>query len=158
MYFELLADLPVALGRDDPYVRTVARQRPRVTQVGCDDQPADHITCQAEAIEVYQMTGEDEVTGLGAELATRIRELTGVTLAPDKIYVDREKRLAVTNVHGVVFRLERRDLRVMRPCAFCRTEQLASPSIYTRADLGHALVGWQPVCGHCPPEDEPWDW
>jgi hypothetical protein len=83
--------------------------------------------------------------------------LTGRRLAPAAIYVDPDTAAATAAVDGMVFRLQRQDLVLMRPCVYCGQGLYASPPINNLLDLGYALDVWEPRCPDCQPED-PAEW
>ncbi len=58
---------------------------------------------------------------------------------------------------GIVFRLRRGELVLLRPCAECGLGHYENPAIGALADLGYALSAWQPACPNCAPED-PANW
>jgi hypothetical protein len=90
---------------------------------------------------------------LRAELAARMRALTGCVIPDGAITVDCDARRATATLDGVVFRLRGHDLILLRPCAHCNTGLFESPPLGTRADLGHALSGWEPYHAGCEPVD-----
>ena len=105
---------------------------------------------QDQAIATYHRTAP---TSLLVQLVARVEALTGHAVAPTAAYVDPSARLAQVAVDGVLFRWQAGTLVVLRPCAGCGSELLASPAIADPADLGHALAGWVPGGRHCPPAD-----
>jgi len=112
---------------------------------------------QAEAIAVYRQGEHETVAALGADLRRRLLALTGHLLAPNAIYVDGATQTAQAKVDGMLFRLQRQELMLIKDCAWCGQGQYASPSIANRADLGYALSVWEPHCPDCQPED-PAEW
>ncbi len=105
------------------------------------------------AIAAYHATERDEVVTLRATLASRVLAFTGYLVPPTSIVVDHETRAATVALDGVVFRLRRGDLMLVRPCASCATGELESTPLLTLADLGQALASWEPRCAHCPEGD-----
>jgi hypothetical protein len=91
------------------------------------------------------------------DLIARIAALTGHTLAPESVYVDRAARMATVTLDGIVFRLRRGELVLLRACPECGLGHYESPAIGTLADLGYTLSTWQPECRNCAPED-PINW
>jgi hypothetical protein len=108
---------------------------------------------QARALAVYQQTREHEIASLQADLAGRIHELTGCSIALNSIYVNADERRATVAVDAVIFRLRWQDLVMIKPCAKCGIGEVESPPLTSLADVGYALSAWQPRCQHCPPED-----
>jgi hypothetical protein len=108
---------------------------------------------QAGALAAYALEAGASGAQLRAELAARVRALTGYALPEDTITVDRAAQRATAALDGVVFQLRGHNLMVLRPCAHCGTGRFASPRVSSRADLGHALSGWQPYHAGCAPED-----
>jgi hypothetical protein len=108
---------------------------------------------RTRAIAANQQTEPDAIATLRAELAIRIRSLTGCTTELESIAVDPDTRTATAVMDGAVFRLVGRDLTLLRPCAYCGTGQFASPAIRSLADLGHALAVWEPLHKDCQPQD-----
>ncbi len=106
---------------------------------------------QAASVAAYSK--EVSLGGLGAELAARVQALTGCAIPVTAIMLDDNARRATTTVDGVVFRLQGRNLLLMRPCAYCGVGRFASLPIASRADLGHALSDWQPYHAGCAPAD-----
>lgn len=96
---------------------------------------------------------EPDSAALRAEMAARLRSLTGSTIAPERIHADAATGTAAAVVDGAVFRLVGQDLVLLRPCAHCGVGQFASPTIRDLADLGSALVVWKPLHDDCRPED-----
>jgi hypothetical protein len=114
-------------------------------------------TWHRRAVEAYRQTAQDEIAALPVDLIARIAALTGQTLAPESVYVDRVARLATVTLDGVVFRLRRGELVLLRACPECGLGHYESPPIGTLADLGYTLSTWQPECPNCAPED-PINW
>ncbi len=90
------------------------------------------------------------------DLARGILELTGQVVDTRSIYHDRETRTATAVVGGVVFRLRRGDLFLLRPCVYCGVRRFESFPVHDLADIGHALSVWEPRCEGCDLEDEDW--
>ena len=105
------------------------------------------------AIAAYQAAERDDVVTLRAALTSRVLAFTGYLVPPTSIFVDRETRTATVALDGVVFRLRRGDLMLVRACASCATGELESTPLVTLPDLGHALANWEPRCGNCPEGD-----
>jgi hypothetical protein len=105
----------------------------------------------ARAVAAY-MQRYDEAN-LRTTIARQVRLLTDKMPADEQIWVDVASRAASVAVDGMLFRLEQGQLLLMRPCAHCGVGQLASVSLRSEADLGHALAVWQPLHADCRPED-----
>jgi hypothetical protein len=134
-------------------------QNGRISELRRDTRaPVHAYSWQEVAIAAYQQSQEHAGFALPAELATRLRALTGRVVAPETIYVDRDAGLATTVVDGVVFRLRREQLSLLRPCVQCGIGHFESPALASRADLGYALNAWQPLCAHCPAEEDSVNW
>jgi hypothetical protein len=112
---------------------------------------------RGEAIASHRRTQREGALTQGAELASQVRRLTGLRVTPDSIYVDHETGRATVAADGSIFRLAVGTLALLRPCAYCGTGQFASPPIEDPADLGFALIAWQPLHDDCRPSD-PADW
>ncbi len=110
-------------------------------------------TWREEALAAYRHIERERPIALRMELATRVQALTGTPVAPDAVYVNREVGTATVAVARSVFRLARRELTLLRPCAYCGTGQFANPTIESLADLDYALVGWEPLHDDCQPVD-----
>lgn len=108
---------------------------------------------QSQAIAAYEQSRQTSDASLRLMLAERLRGLLGQEIDRTGIWVDRAAGLAVARVDGVLFRMERSRLMLVRPCAECGLGQLASPELRTQADLGYALSAWQPHHPACQPED-----
>jgi hypothetical protein len=119
--------------------------------------PLVHVHWQQQAISAYRHAAPHDHAALQHDLAARIASLTARQIPPATIYADPSTQRAIVALDGVVFRLERHDLAILRPCVTCGTVQIASPPIATQAELGHALAAWQPCCAHCTPADAA-DW
>lgn len=104
---------------------------------------------QSVAVEAYR----DAVNHAPSDLAARLAALTGRWIDPEDVFVDRAAGLSVAVVDGVLFRLRRKDLVVVRRCGHCGVNQFESPPIDTLDDLGYALSTWQPYCRDCEPDD-----
>lgn len=120
-------------------------------------QQATSASWQNRAVAEYARSADERSAALRHELAARVAELTSQPIAPASIYSDDAASLAVVNVGGAVFRLQDRDLTLLRPCVHCGTGQHLSAPLRTLADLGYALGPWQPRCSHCEPVD-PANW
>jgi hypothetical protein len=114
-------------------------------------------TWREEAIAAARREATTAALTLRAELASRVRALTGSPVAPDSVYADSDACIATVTVDGTTFRLAQGTLVLLRPCVDCGTGQFASPPIASVADLGRALDGWQPFHDDCRSED-PADW
>jgi hypothetical protein len=134
---------------------SIGRTRARNDSQTAADQPGGW---QDRAITAYLRVERDEAAYLQADLSARVLALTSITLTESSIYVDHACRFAVVALDGVVFRLERKELVVVRPCSYCGWGEFASPPISNLVDLGYALSGWQPRCPDCTPADPPEDW
>jgi hypothetical protein len=108
---------------------------------------------QSQAIAAYEQSRQTSDASLRLMLAERLRGLLGYEIDRSAIWVDRSAGLAITRVDGVLFRMERSRLMLVRPCAECGLGQLTSPELRTQADLGYALSAWQPHHPACQPED-----
>src|SRR5579859_2322348 len=93
-------------------------------------------TWQAEAIETYRLHLIDDESALRQELADRVGSLTGFRVAPSSVAVDRDARVAFVALDGVLFRLQRHEIVLLRPCAYCGTGEFASAPLETQGDLG----------------------
>ena len=110
-----------------------------------------------DAIAAARRKATTVVLTMRAELASRVRALTGIPVAPDSVYADGDVGVANITVDGTTFRLAQGTLVILRPCAYCGTSHFVSPPVASIADLGRALDGWQPLHDDCRPED-PTDW
>jgi hypothetical protein len=126
---------------------------PRATTAAPDTWAAAPPAWQAAVAAAYAVEAGAGGTHLRAELARRMHELTGCAIPDGVITVNSEARRATAALDGVVFQLRRHDLILLRPCAYCGTGRFESPSLYSRADLGHALAGWHPYHAGCEPAD-----
>lgn len=106
------------------------------------------------ALGAHRQTERERALARRADLAARVRALTGVAVGADSVYLNRETGEATVAVDGARFRLARGVLTLVRPCAHCGTGQFVSGAIEDRADLGSALVAWTPLHAECQPEDE----
>jgi hypothetical protein len=107
---------------------------------------------RASAVAEYERAREVGEAALRADLAARVRDLTGRAISPASVIVTSERR-GLAWVDSVQFRLEGCDLTVARPCAHCGVGEVVSPPVQGRADLGYVLGAWEPRCRHCPIED-----
>jgi hypothetical protein len=107
----------------------------------------------AHAIAAYRQAQPALDADLRAEMASRLSELTGSTIAPAAIFVEPHTRTAIVVIDQVVFRLTNHELVVVRPCAYCATGHFISPAIADATDLGYALAEWEPLHDDCAPED-----
>jgi hypothetical protein len=110
---------------------------------------------KARSVAAYRQAQSLVIATLPDELALRVHSLTGRTLVPESIFVDREAQMATAVVDGEVFRLRNRQLVLVRTYAECGNQQFESPPLATPADLGYALSAWQPLCPDVQPEDPP---
>ncbi len=108
---------------------------------------------QVAAVEEYEESLQPLDSRLRRDMASRVLALTGHSVAPASIYVDAQARLAVTSVDGIVFKLLKDNLVVLRSCVHCNCCQFASMPITNRAELGYMLTEWEPRCATCQPED-----
>lgn len=108
---------------------------------------------QAAAVAAFALEAGVGSSNLRAELAARLLGLTGCAVSDGAITGDRDARRATATLDGVVFQLWQHDLLLLRPCAYCGTGLFASLPLSSRADLGHALSGWQPYHTECEPVD-----
>jgi hypothetical protein len=111
----------------------------------------------AHAISAYYYAQRQALAALPTLLATRVSALTGRSITPEDVFVDYDAELAVVVVDGVVFRAHDGQVTVLRSCVECGIERFESAPIFSRADLGYALRGWQPRCQGCQDED-PANW
>ena len=112
---------------------------------------------QAHAISSYRHAQRQALAVLPELLATRVSALTGRSIDPEDVFVDLDAELATVVVDGVVFRARNQQVVVLRSCAECGITRFESAPLFSRADLGYALRGWQPLCDTCQPED-PANW
>ncbi|MFO7170542.1 MAG: hypothetical protein DIU80_021140 [Chloroflexota bacterium] len=112
---------------------------------------------KARAVARYQERQRHEAVELRDALARRLHTLTGLEIAPERIWVDRAERIAGVTVDGVHFRWESGQLTLVRPCELCGIGEIASKPLHTQADIGYALSDWQPRHPACQPED-PANW
>jgi hypothetical protein len=106
-------------------------------------------TWREGAIAAHRQTERERALALRADLAARVRVLTGAAVAGDSVYLNRETGEATVAVEGAVFRLAHGELVLVRPCAHCGTGQFKSAAIVERTDLGAALVDWLPLHDEC---------
>ncbi|HEX9056877.1 MAG TPA: hypothetical protein VF818_05030 [Ktedonobacterales bacterium] len=129
---------------------------PSVTASAMPETRADTpFAWRAAALAAYELESGVGGAHLRVELAARVHALTGCAIPDGAITADRDARRATAAVDGVVFQLQRHDLILLRPCAHCGTGLFESPPLSSRADLGHALSGWQPYHLGCEPADPP---
>ena len=112
---------------------------------------------RVRAVSEWEATREVDEESLRIDLALRLSALTSREVPQYAIHVNTANRSATTRLDGVLFRLVEGQLSVVRPCAYCGTGELTSPPIQDRADLGRALVGWDPRHPYCQDVDAP-DW
>jgi len=109
---------------------------------------------QERAVNAYRASQAGRRGALQTELAHRIQALTNYRPAPESIYADEEKGLAVYKLDQTLFRLGVEGLSIVRSCAHCGTGEFVSLPIMDIADLGHAIAVWQPHHEDCEPEDD----
>jgi hypothetical protein len=108
---------------------------------------------QARAIGSYRQAQRKALDALPELLATRVSGLTGRSINPEDVFVDRDAELATVVVDGVVFRAHDHKVVILRTCEECGIQRFESAPLFSRADLGYALRGWQPRCPGCEEED-----
>jgi hypothetical protein len=108
---------------------------------------------RAAALAAYTLEAGVDGAYLRAELATRVRTLTGCVIPESMITVDRAARRATGAMEGVVFQLQRHNLILLRPCAYCGMGLFESAPLSSLTDLGYALSDWQPYHRGCEPGD-----
>ncbi|MDQ3703716.1 MAG: hypothetical protein M3437_00565 [Chloroflexota bacterium] len=108
---------------------------------------------QLEALEEYEESLQPLEVRMRRDLATRVKALTGRRIAQDNIYTDAMCQVAGTTVDGIVFKLMKENLVVVRSCVHCGCSQFASMPITNRAELGYVLSEWEPRCAGCQEED-----
>ncbi|MDQ3928068.1 MAG: hypothetical protein M3328_02855 [Chloroflexota bacterium] len=108
---------------------------------------------QIEAIEEYEESLGPLDARMRHDLASRILALTGHRVAADEVYADARSQVAVTTVDGIVFKLLKENLVILRACVQCNCCQFASMPITNRAELGYMLTEWEPRCPDCAAED-----
>jgi hypothetical protein len=108
---------------------------------------------QIEALEAYEESLQPIEVRMRCDLALRVQDMTGRRIAPEAIYADAANRVAVTTVDGIVFKLVKGNLVVLRPCVQCGCCQFASMPVTNRAELGYVLSEWEPRCSNCQAED-----
>jgi hypothetical protein len=112
---------------------------------------------QARAISSYRHARRQALATLPQLLSTRVSALTGRAISPEDVFVDQDAELATVVVDGVVFRAHHQQVVILRSCVECGIERFESAPLWSRADLGYALRGWQPRCHSCQEED-PANW
>jgi hypothetical protein len=127
--------------------------QPRATTAAPNTWAAAPPAWQAAAVAAYAVEAGAGGAHLRAELAIRMHELTGCAIPDGAITVNDDAQRATAALDGVVFQLRGHDLILLRPCAYCGTGCFESPSLGSRADLGHALAGWRPYHAGCEPAD-----
>ncbi|MEA2575108.1 MAG: hypothetical protein QOH93_2406 [Chloroflexia bacterium] len=108
---------------------------------------------QREALQEFEESLQPLEVRLRRDLASRIMMLTGHRITPDTIYADPMNQVAVTTVDGIVFKLIRQNLVILRSCVQCGCCQFMSMPITNRAELGYVLSEWEPRCASCQAED-----
>ncbi len=109
-----------------------------------------------EAVGACREAELQDTDRLGQDIAHRLLGLTGQTVGSRSTYIDREARMATAVVGGVVFRLRRGELFLVRPCVYYGVRSFESSPVHDVVDLGRALSVWEPRCTGCEPEDEDW--
>jgi hypothetical protein len=109
---------------------------------------------KAGSIRRYQRGHAREAAILRATLAERVLALIGRSVAPDAVYVDVNERYAHAVVDGVMMRLWRSELVLVRPCAVCGVGRFESAPLRSPADVGHAMSVWRPTHEGCEPDEE----
>lgn len=104
---------------------------------------------QAKAVAEYTRTADKVST----QLRQRLLTLTGYVIEERAIAQDVAAQRATAVVDGVVFLLRRRELMVVRPCAYCGTGRFESAPVENQGDLGYMLAAWQPYHRDCEPTD-----
>src|SRR5260370_41846675 len=127
--------------------------QPRATTAAPDPWAAAPPAWQGAAVAAYAVEAGAGGAHLRAELAMRVHELTGCAIPDGAITVNDDAQRATAALDGVVFQLRGHDLILLRACAYCGTGCFESPSLCSRADLGHALAGWRPYHAGCEPAD-----
>ena len=107
-------------------------------------------------VTAYQAAREQEMDTMRRTMAERLRVLIGQTIRPESVYIDPAARMATVRVDGVLFRGQREDVRLVRPCAHCGSGLFESPPLYALADLGYALSTWMPAHPDCEAADSPY--
>jgi hypothetical protein len=129
---------------------SIARRTPAAVQTNPAQQPADW---QARAMSSYRQAQRQALATLPELLASRVSALTGRAIVAEDVFVDQDAELATVVVDGVVFRAHHGQVVVLRSCVECGIQRFESAPLYSRADLGYALSGWQPRCQGCEEED-----
>lgn len=111
---------------------------------------------QAAAVAACRRSELQDIEKLQRDLAGRVLELTREAIDLHSIYVDWDAWPATTVVGGTVFRLQRGELFLVRPCVRCGSRRFQSSAVRDLVDLGYALSVWDPRCEACAPEDEVW--
>lgn len=104
---------------------------------------------QARAVDAYRCAEANDSSSPRLALAAAVHNLTGQTIPPETIVEDRKHMLATGTVDGILFRLTRMGLMLLRPCAYCGTGQFESIPLQSEADLGFALAIWRPLHELC---------
>ena len=105
------------------------------------------------AISAYHHARCQVLNVLPELLATRVSTLTGRSISSEDVFVDQDAELATVVVDGVVFRAHNQQVVILRSCVECGIKRFESAPLWSRADLGYALRGWQPRCDSCQDED-----
>ncbi len=108
---------------------------------------------QIEALEEYEESLIPLEVRLRHDLAARVLALTGHRVAPDAIYADAISQVAVTTVDGIIFKMLKENLVILRSCVQCGCCQFTSMPITNKAELGYVLGEWEPRCPSCQAED-----
>jgi len=145
----------ISMYRHHPIITNTSRATARGAAAGAPVRMAGD--WKARSVAAYRQAQSQLIATLPTELALRVHSLTGRTIAPESISVDREAQMATAVVDGAVFRLRDGQLVLVRPSAECGNHHLESPPLATQADLGYVLSAWQPLCPDSQPED-PANW
>lgn len=129
---------------------SIAKRAPAASQTTPAQQPADW---QARATSSYRQAQRQTLATLPELLASRVSALTGRSIVAEDVFLDQDAELATIVVDGVVFRAHHGQVVVLRACVECGIARFESAPLYSRADLGYALSGWQPRCQGCEEED-----
>ncbi|HEX8597730.1 MAG TPA: hypothetical protein VF952_04360 [Chloroflexia bacterium] len=108
---------------------------------------------QIEALEAYEESLQPLDVRMRIDMASRVLALTGRRIAPEAIYADAMNQVAVATVDGIVFKLLKENLVILRSCVRCGCCQFASMPVTNRAELGYVLAEWEPRCASCQDED-----
>jgi hypothetical protein len=104
---------------------------------------------RTRAYEAYTAHRAAVLANLKADMAFRIKNLTGYRPSLNDIHVNEEKCTATLLFDGTIFRLQGEELTVQRPCSYCNTGLITSCAITSMVELGYAIVEWQPMHDDC---------